>query len=71
MSWPYSPKQCPHCVFFDQLERPLYDDVGYEIVGICAHPRLATDLFMLMQRDQNAMEPCQLFRKPRRRRETG
>jgi hypothetical protein len=68
MSWPYSPNQCPNCVFFQRLEKPAYDDVGYESVGICTHPWIATDLFLFMRRDQNTMEPCGYFRKPWQRR---
>jgi hypothetical protein len=69
MSWPYSTKQCPNCVFFQELEKPVFDDAGYESVGICTHPWIATDLFLFMRRDQNGIEPCGYFRKPWRRRE--
>jgi hypothetical protein len=68
MSWPYSPNECPNCVFFEKLETSVYDDVGYESVGICTHPWIATDLFLFLRRDQNEMEPCRYFRKPWRRR---
>lgn len=57
MSWPYSPSECPSCVFLHQLDVPAHDDVGYEIVGICQHPKIAIDLFLFTNRDQTTMEP--------------
>ena len=65
MSWPYSPRECPSCRFFDLLDPPAYDDAGYEIVGVCLHPRIAMDLFVLKRRDPNALDPCPCFRKKR------
>ena len=66
MSWPYSPNECPSCVFLQLLDDPAYDDAGYEIVGICQHPKIATDLFLFMKRDQTAMDPCPCFKRKRR-----
>jgi hypothetical protein len=63
VSWPYSPKECPCCRFFEQLDPPALDDAGYEIVGLCRHPRIATDLFNFKQRDPETMEPCPCFRQ--------
>jgi hypothetical protein len=40
---------------------PVYDDVGYEIVGLCLHPKIAMDLFRLTERDPAEMEPCPCF----------
>jgi len=65
MSWPYSPKECPRCRFFERLDPPALDDVGYEIVGLCRNQRIATDLFVLKKRDPNRMDRCPCFRKKR------
>jgi hypothetical protein len=61
MSWPFGPEECPSCRFFEAVEPPLHDDAGYEIVGGCRHPRIATDLFLFRTRDPRAMEPCPCF----------
>ncbi|HTS72954.1 MAG TPA: hypothetical protein VMG74_04520 [Gaiellaceae bacterium] len=63
MSWPYSPEECPRCKFFERLDPPAYDDVGYEIVGVCLNPRIATELFLFRQRDPKTMDPCPCFRE--------
>jgi len=63
VSWPYSPRECPHCRFFERLRPPAFDDVGYEIVGVCVNARIGMDLFAFKQRDPNAMEPCPCFRE--------
>jgi hypothetical protein len=63
VSWPYSPKECPHCRFFERLDPPALDDVGYEIVGFCLNPRIGMDLFVFKQRDPNTMDPCPCFRE--------
>jgi hypothetical protein len=44
------------------LEPPAFDEAGYEAVGGCLHPRIATDLFSFKQRDREKMEPCPYFR---------
>ena len=62
MSWPYSPLECPRCRYLESLEPPAYDDSGYEIVGLCTHPRIAMDLFLFKRRDPTTMEPCPCFR---------
>lgn len=61
MSWPYSPRECPRCRYLDPLDPPAHDDVGYEIVGVCLHPRIGMDLFLFKQRDPNTMEACPGF----------
>ena len=58
MSWPYSPLECPRCRYLEPLEPPAQDDSGYEIVGVCTHPRIAMDLFLFKRRDPTTMEPC-------------
>jgi len=61
MSWPFSPRECPYCRYFERLDPPALDDVGYEIVGLCRHPRIGMDLFMFKKRDPNSMDPCPCF----------
>jgi hypothetical protein len=63
VSWPYSPKECPRCRFFERLEPPAFDDVGYEIVGVCLNPRIGMELFAFKRRDPNTMDPCPCFRE--------
>ena len=62
MSWPYSPHECPDCRSFERLEPPAHDDTGYEVIGLCHHPRIAMELFVLQQRDPKTMDPCPCFR---------
>jgi hypothetical protein len=62
VSWPYSPRECPLCRSFAELDPPVLDDVGYEIVGFCRNPRIAMDLFVFKERDPETMEPCPCFR---------
>ena len=62
MSWPYSPKGCPNCRYLEQFDSPAFDDIGYEIVGMCLHPRIAMDLFLFKERDPATMEACPCFR---------
>lgn len=57
MSWPYTPEECPLCRYFERVEPPIRDDVGYKIVGLCGHPRIATDLFVLRSREPGHC-PC-------------
>jgi len=61
MSWPFGPDECPGCHYFELLDPPVYDDIGYEIVGLCQHPQIATDLFRLRHRDPATMERCPCF----------
>ena len=61
MSWPFAPHECPRCSCLERLEPPAYDDAGYEIVGLCRHPRLATELFVLQERDASELDPCPCF----------
>jgi hypothetical protein len=62
VSWPYSPRECPECRFFEPVPAPAYGNDGWEIAGLCGHPRIATDLFLVRTRDPDAMEPCSCFR---------
>jgi soluble P-type ATPase len=41
MSWPYSPKECPRCRFFERLDPPARGDAGYEIGHDGALPLLS------------------------------
>lgn len=66
MSWPYSPDECPRCRYLERLEPPARDDAGYELVGLCRHPQLATELFLLQERDASELEPCPCFRAAER-----
>jgi len=52
MSWPYTPSECPRCRYFDALNPSARDDAGYEIVGLCLHPRIAMELFRLRLRPE-------------------
>jgi len=61
MSWPYSPHECPLCRYFQPLDPPAYDDIGYEIVGGCGHPKIAMELFRFKERDPTKMAPCPCF----------
>ncbi len=47
MSWPFIPHECPSCRYCDPLEEPFVEDTEfrYEIVAVCLHPRIATELF--------------------------
>lgn len=58
MSWPFGVEECPRCRYFQALEPPLHDDVGYEIVGLCSHPRIATELFRTETRETVGGCPC-------------
>jgi hypothetical protein len=68
MSWPVSPGECPRCRYFDPLVPSVRDDAGYEIVGLCLHPRIATDLFRARSIELSAAEPCPCFFAARRER---
>ena len=63
MSWPYSPRECPHCRYLEPIEPPVVDDAGYEVVGFCRSARIAMDLFVLKERDPETMDPCPCFRE--------
>lgn len=49
-SWPYSPAQCPNCLYFRRFAPPLLDEDGSETVGLCRHPRIGMELFILRHR---------------------
>jgi hypothetical protein len=65
VSWPFGEQECPRCSYFDPLEPPAYDDVGYEIPGYCLHPRIAMELFRMRTRDAAELAGCPCF-TPRR-----
>lgn len=71
-SWPYLAGQCPRCVYFQVATPPVIDDSGYEIPGVCRHPRIAMELFRPRRRALSASERCGLFvsgsAEPRRQR---
>lgn len=46
MSWPFGPDECPRCRYLEPFDRPDHDDSGYEVIGLCSHPRIAMDLFV-------------------------
>ena len=58
MSWPYTPSECPRCRYFDAFDPAARDDAGYEIVGLCLHPRIAMELFRLRLRPEPSHCPC-------------
>ena len=61
VSWPFSPRECPHCRYLDPIDPPVLDDVGYEIRGFCQHPRIAMDLFVFKERDPEKLGACPCF----------
>jgi len=60
-SWPYLELQCPRCAYFHPLESEFVDDSGYEILGFCAHPRIAMELFRPHEHRLNEGEGCPTF----------
>jgi hypothetical protein len=66
MSWPFSAAECPRCHYLESLDPPAFDDVGYEIPGVCLHPRIGMDLFVFKERDPTTMAPCPCFRERER-----
>ena len=58
MSWPFGTDECPNCRYFEALEPPLEDDAGYEIVGLCGHPRIAMELFRTKTSETAGGCPC-------------
>jgi hypothetical protein len=63
MSWPFTAHQCPVCKYFQAIDPPAHDDVGYELPGLCAHPRIGMELFV--PRDPARFGGCDLFRPTR------
>jgi hypothetical protein len=61
MSWPFSPKECPGCRYLEPVDPPALDDAGYEIVGLCLHPKIAMELFQFKERDPCSVAPCPCF----------
>jgi len=60
-SWPYSPKECPRCQYFEPVDPPALDGNGYEIVGGCLHPRIAMYLLVIQERDPDTLGRCPCF----------
>lgn len=70
-SWPYMPRQCPDCFYFQAASPPFVDDSGYEIHGFCSHPRIGMELFGAQILQLSDTDRCPLFVGPvRRRRDT-
>ena len=66
-SWPYLPGQCPECHYFQASTPPFIDESGYQIIGLCRHPRIGMELFQPQRLDMTKAERCPLFalRPPR------
>jgi len=60
-SWPYFPRQCGDCRYFQAESPPFIDDSGYEIVGFCRHPRIGMELFKPNKLELSDDERCPLF----------
>lgn len=60
-SWPYIPRQCPHCFYFQDASPAFVEDSGYEILGFCRHPRIAMELFRPQRLPAAEAESCPLF----------
>jgi hypothetical protein len=58
MSWPFGSDECPRCRYFEPLDPAAKDDAGYEIVGLCSHPRIAGELFRFKERQVTGGCPC-------------
>ncbi len=63
-SWPYFAEQCPQCLYFHAIEPTFVDDSGYEILGLCRHPRIAMELFRSQKPQASHPERCSLFVAP-------
>jgi hypothetical protein len=61
MSWPFSPRECPGCRYFQELDSPEIGDDGYEVVGFCGHPRIFMDLYSSARGDPASVEECPFF----------
>jgi len=61
MSWPYLPHQCPDCRYFVAIDPPRCDDSGYELPGLCAHPRVGMELFVTRTGLADRIGDCDLF----------
>ena len=61
--WPYLPGHCPHCAYLHELSPPARDEAGYEIPGICCHPRIGMELFRPQRRAAPASERCPFFHR--------
>jgi hypothetical protein len=58
VSWPYGSEECPRCRYFERLDPPAVDDAGFELVGLCGHPRIAAELFRFKTRAVAGGCPC-------------
>jgi hypothetical protein len=61
MSWPYLRHQCPRCRYFVAIDPPRHDDSGYELPGVCAHPRIGMELFIPREALARRLGDCDLF----------
>jgi hypothetical protein len=73
LSWPFLPGECPRCRYHEPFDEPVREDntFGYEIVGLCLHPRIGMELFrrQLGEEDDGSHCPC-FTRKRGSRRDT-
>ena len=61
MSWPYLPHHCPRCNYFKVFDPVAHDDVGYELPGACAHPRIGMELFVARGELAQRLGECDPF----------
>jgi len=61
MSWPFGPSECPRCRYFSEFDEPDYDDSGYEVVGLCRHPRIGMALYRSQRPNANEIDSCPCF----------
>jgi hypothetical protein len=60
-SWPYFPRQCPRCFYFQAASPSYIDDSGYEVLGFCRHPRIAMELFQTQRLHLSESNDCPMF----------
>lgn len=58
MAWPYSAGECPRCAYHVAFEREHVGDDGYRLIGLCRHPNIAAELFVM---NRPARESCPCF----------
>jgi hypothetical protein len=52
-------------MYFVEAPAPFVDEQGYEILGACAHPRIAMELFRAKERAVSESERCPCFVRAR------
>ncbi len=58
MAWPFSDRECPSCAYLLAFERAATGEDGYQVVGMCRHPSIATELFLARSGGGPARCPC-------------